>query len=87
MATHTAVGRADGTVVVPVDEARPGETVVIRIDRVAVKQNEEMTVSPTTDPLIDRWREIGRHNRAQLSEDQIARLNGDWLYDENGLPK
>lgn len=109
MGTHTAIVGPDGTVQVLVDEARPGETVVVTIERAThpiappdvdrrrstptnADQHEELTVRTADTPekkerLIQRWLEIGRANRGRLTPEQLDDLNGEWLYDENGLPK
>ena len=100
MATHTAIVRPDGTILVPVDEAQPGETVVVRIEQPAgatsfsdaTKDGAALTVRTADTPekrerLIQQTLEMGRRLRAQLTDEQIESLNGDWLYDENGLPK
>lgn len=98
MAIHTAIVQPDGTVVVPVDEARPGDTVIVQIGRVekqrtpAPDEDEYLTIRTADTPeknerLIQQTLELGRRVRAQLTDEQLESLNGDWMYDENGLPK
>ena len=37
--------------------------------------------------LIQKWLAIGIADCARMTDKQLEELNGDWLYDENGLPK
>lgn len=52
---------------------------------------EELTITRATTPelkeqLAQRWLEIGRLNRALLTEDDLTFDFDAWMYDENGLP-
>ncbi len=101
MATHTAIVRPDGTILVPVDEARPGETVIVRIEQPVLSANDRraddrnldwLTLKTATTPelkeaFIQKWLAIGRANRAQLSEHERNLDHGEWLYGEDGLPR
>ena len=98
MATHTAIDQPDGTVVVPVEEARAGQTVLIRIDRATDQptpgplDDEYLAIRTADTPenkerLIQQTLECGKRNRAALSQEQLDFDWDAWMYDENGLPQ
>ncbi len=96
LTTHIAIVQPDGTVIVPVDEARPGETVLIRIDRATDHptpgplDDENLTIRTADTPeKSERFRqqihEWGQRNRAGMSREQ---LDCDWdarVYDETDI--
>lgn len=103
MVTHhiTVTVADDGTIRLPADAARPGETITVQIERLAP------IVEPATDPapgepvrltrltaktpeqkrqLLDEILRMGQETRARLPDEERT-SNHDWLYDENGLPR
>ena len=98
--TITTVVAEDGTIHLPEGTARPGDIVVVHIEGATAAPTpvppdrdldwlilETATTPELKEAFIQKWLAIGRSNRAQLPEEEINDLNGDWLYDENGLPK
>ncbi len=81
----------DGRVAVP--GAKPGQTVTVeiteepkapeRLTRATARTDEER------DKVIAEILEAAQRLRQELSDEaiHIALNHGDWLYDENGLPK
>lgn len=98
MATHTAVVRQDGTILIPIQEALPGETVTISIEPesratpIAEPGDETYLTILTADTpekrelLVQQVLEWGRRNRAQMTEEELNFDWDAWMYDENGLP-
>lgn len=58
--------------------------VVIEIAREAIERDKPAGVD---DERVQRWLEIGREIRARASEEWLNMDHGEYLYDENGLPK
>lgn len=99
--TFTTTVADDGTVRVPAELARPGETVTVRVDRPAVVKSEQQPES--NEPvrltrLTAKTPEQKEEWRRQMNEliDRLEPMlrgtpgsldHGDVLYDENGLPK
>ncbi len=96
--TFTTTVAEDGTVRVPADLARPGETVTVRVDRPAVIEPEQR---PESDEPVRLTRltaktpEQKEQLRRQIDE-IVARLapklkdmpdHGEFLYGEDGLPR
>ena len=100
--TFTATVADDGTVRVPADLAKPGDTVTVRVDRPAAvepehqpehqpENNEPVRLTRLTAKTPEQKEELLR----QINE-TVARLapmlkdvpgDTDWLYDEDGLPR
>ena len=96
--TFTTTVADDGTVRVPADLAKPGETVTVRVDRPAAAEPEQepenhepVRLTRLTAKTPEQKEELLR----QINE-TVARLapmledvpsDTDWMYDENGLPK
>lgn len=98
MATYTLTVREDGTIRLPSNAARPGETVVVRIERSADAENDDregVTQPARLTRLTARTPEQKEALRRQIDAliDRLAPMlknvpdHGDLLYDENGLPK
>ena len=94
--TITTTVAEDGTIHLPDGAARPGDIVVVQIrqavDRRDPVLDEDLTVLTADTPekrerLVQQTLAMGRRIRSQLTPEQLESLNGDWLYDENGLPK
>ncbi len=96
--TITTTVAEDGTIHLPDGAARPGDIVVVQIRQAEDRrdpvqdEDEDLTVLTADTPekrerLVQQTLAMGRGIRAQLTEEQLESLNGDWLYDENGLPK
>lgn len=100
MVTHsiTVTVAADGTIRLPADAARPGETITVQIERPA-------TVEPADQPetgepvrltrLTAKTSEQKEQLRRQIDEivDRLAPMlkdmpdHGDFLYGDDGLPR
>lgn len=93
----------DGTVQIPADLARPGDTVMLRVDLPATMEPEHQSQTDSTETdgpvrltrLTAKTPEQKEQLRRQIDE-IVARLapmlkdvpsDTDWLYDEDGLPK
>lgn len=95
--TITTTVADDGTIHLPEGAARPGDTVVVHIERAeddrsfTLHEDEHLTVLTADTPeKRERFRqqihEWGQRNRAQMSEEELTFDWDAWLYDENGLP-
>ena len=96
--TFTTIVAADGTVRVPADLARPGETVTVRVDRPAVAEPEQQLVNDEPVMLTRLTAKTPEQKEELLRQinETVARLapmlkdvpsDTDWMYDENGLPR
>jgi len=81
----------DGRVAVP--GARPGETITVEISD-ASDTPERLTLATARtdeerDAVIAEIKRLARNLRQELGEEGVQRAinHGDWLYDEDGLPK
>ncbi len=95
--TITTIVAEDGTIHLPDGAARPGDSVIVQIERAedqrptSPDQDEYLTVLTADTPekreqLMGEVLEMGRRVRAQLSEEELNFDYDAWLYDENGLP-
>ena len=100
MVTHqlTVTVADDGTIRLPADAARPGETITVRIERFApleqanqVESNEPVRLTRLTAKTSEQKAQL----LGQLDElgDRLAPMlkdvpsDTDWPFDENGLPR
>jgi hypothetical protein len=81
----------DGRVTVP--GARPGQTVTVEVSDTAEEPKRLTLATARTeeerDQVIAEMKRLAQEIRNELSDEdvQITLNHGDWLYDENGLPK
>ena len=99
MVTYTLLVREDGTIRLPLAAARPGDTVVVHIersDRVTSEMDQDdedfLTVVTANTPekrerFLKQVHDWSQHNRAELSQEDLDFDYDAWLYDENGLPR
>ena len=96
--TFTTTVADDGTVRVPADLAKPGETVTVRVDRLAAaepEQEREDDAPVRLTRLTAKTPEQKEQWRRQMDEliDRLAPLlkdmpdHADLLYGEDGLPR
>lgn len=87
---HLTVG-PDGRVAVP--GAEPGQTVTVEIKETPAKPGRLTLATARTDEereqVVAEIKRLAQEIRKELSDEDIRILlnHGDWLYDENGLPK
>ena len=96
--TITAVVAEDGTIHLPNGAAKPGDTVVVHIERAEANRSftpegdEYLTVLTANTPekkerFLQHVREWGQRNRSEMSQEHLDSNFDEWMYDENGLPK
>lgn len=87
---HLTVG-PDGRVAVP--GAEPGQTVTVEIKETPAKPGRLTLATARTDEereqVVAEIKRLAQEIRKELSDEDVRIMlnHGDWLYDENGLPK
>ena len=83
--SHTVRVDADGRVRIP--DTAPGDLVTLTITEQTTTAPRRVLTPDEIEAAVQRTLEGARKVREAASPEWLALDHGEWLYDENGLPK